>query len=120
MKREGLCCLVKNDLGLCLFLVQSTCGRSRGLWNPCWNPCLGGLLEGVRFDLGMAYISFNTPPLYCPQCLGLLSATGTKELGKIWLGNAITLETEKFWVIAECLLVPVGNIHGKMHNGLIL
>lgn len=30
------------------------------------------------------------------------------------------LETEKFWVIAECLiLVPMGKIHGKMCDGLI-
>lgn len=46
---------------------------------------------------------------------------GTTDLGKIWLGNAIILEIGKFGVIAErFILVPVGKIHGKMHNGLIL
>lgn len=44
-----------------------------------------------------------------------------EELEKIQPGNAILLETEKFWVIAEGLvLVPAGKIHGRMCNGLIL
>lgn len=44
-----------------------------------------------------------------------------EELEKIQPGNAILLETEKFWVIPGGLvLVPVGKIHGRMCNGLIL
>lgn len=56
-----------------------------------------------------------------PVSVSLNLIAATKELGKIWLGNVIIFEIGKFGVIAACLiLVPVGKIHGKMHNGLIL
>jgi len=74
MERRGFYCLVRNDLDIChrpRFLPRALVAPPRGfgtLLGISW------VLEEVRFDLGTAHVSFSTPPLRCPQGLGLLSA----------------------------------------------